>query len=76
MFQLTSEECRDLKSQSVTSSGHGGHRLRRMFESNVGLARKLDALERKYDGQFKTVFEAIRQMMAPPSRSRRKIGFK
>ncbi len=50
--------------------------LRRVLESNVGLARKLEALERKYDGQFTAVFEAIRQMMAPPNRPRRKIGFK
>ena len=50
--------------------------LRRLFESNVGLARKLDALERKYDGQFKAVFEAIRELMTPPNRPRRKIGFK
>ena len=50
--------------------------LRRVLNSHAELARKLEALERRYDGQFKTVFEAIRQLMAPPSRSRRKIGFK
>ncbi len=50
--------------------------LRKVIESTVGLSRKLDALERKYDGQFKTVFEAIRQLMTPPNRPRRKIGFK
>lgn len=50
--------------------------LRRVVESHAGLARKLDELERRYDGQFKSVFEAIRQLMAPTSRSKRKIGFK
>ena len=40
-------------------------RLRRMLESNAGLSRKLDALERKYDGQFRAVFEAIRELMTP-----------
>jgi hypothetical protein len=50
-------------------------RLRRMLASNVELARKLDALERKYDSQFKAVFDAIRQLMAPESTPRRPIGF-
>jgi hypothetical protein len=50
-------------------------RLRRMLASNVDLARKLDALERKYDSQFKAVFDAIRQLMAPESKPRRPIGF-
>jgi hypothetical protein len=41
------------------------------------LARKLAALERKYDAQFKVVFDAIRQVMAPsPLPPRRQIGFK
>ena len=47
--------------------------LRRVIESNVGLARKLDALERKYDGQFKTVFEAIRQLMTPSPNARERV---
>jgi len=47
-----------------------------VLNSHAELARKLEALERKYDGQFKAVFEAIRQLMAPPGGSRRKIGFK
>jgi hypothetical protein len=42
-------------------------RLRRMLASNEELARKLAALERKYDAQFKVVFDAIRELMAPPS---------
>ena len=51
-------------------------RLRQMLASNVELARKLDALERKYDAQFKVVFEAIRQLMTPPEPKRRPIGFR
>jgi hypothetical protein len=50
-------------------------RLRRMLASNEELARKLAALERKYDAQFKVVFDAIRELMTPPSPKRRKIGF-
>jgi hypothetical protein len=50
-------------------------RLRQLLSSNAELARKLDALERKYDAQFKTVFEAIRQLMTPPEKPRREIGF-
>jgi len=51
-------------------------RLRQMLASHVELARKLDALEKKYDAQFKEVFEAIRQLMAPPEPKRRSIGFR
>jgi hypothetical protein len=50
-------------------------RLRRMMASNADLARQLAALERKYDAQFKVVFDAIRQLMIPPEPKRRKIGF-
>ncbi len=50
--------------------------LREMLASNKDLARKLAVLERKYDSQFKVVFEAIRQLMAPPpAPKRRGIGF-
>jgi len=50
-------------------------RLRRMLASHAELARKLDALEKKYDSQFKVVFEAIRQLMAPKEAPNKKIGF-
>jgi hypothetical protein len=51
--------------------------LRQMLSSNTELARKLDALEKKYDAQFKVVFEAIRQLMKPEGRTqpRRQMGF-
>jgi len=51
-------------------------RLRRMLASHADLARKLNALEKKYDAQFKVVFDAIRQLMAPAAGpKRRQIGF-
>jgi hypothetical protein len=51
-------------------------RLRRMLAGNADLARKLVALERKYDDQFKAVFTAIRELMAPPNPpKKRRIGF-
>ena len=51
-------------------------RLRRMLQSHAELARKLEALERKYDRQFKVVFDAIREIMTPdPPPKRRQIGF-
>ena len=112
MFQLSREEFRALRSQSVTSSDRGGRRyppyafteqgvamlssvlrsrqaiqvnieimrafirLRQMLASHAELARKLDALEKKYDARFRDVFEAIRQLMAPPEPKRRAIGFR
>ena len=50
-------------------------RLRQMLASNVQLGRRLGALEKKYDAQFKVVFDAIRQLMKPPEPNKRKIGF-
>jgi len=50
-------------------------KLRRMALSVEALARKVAALENKYDDSFKLVFQAIRELMAPPERPRRKIGF-
>jgi hypothetical protein len=41
-------------------------RLRELLASHKELARRLDALERKYDGQFRVVFDAIRKLMSPP----------
>lgn len=113
MFQLTAEEARLLRSQTVTLKlGRGYHRkyrpyafteqgvamlssvlrspravrvnveimrafvrLRRLLESNAGLASKLDSLEARYDSQFKVVFQVIRELMIPPEKARRRIGF-
>ncbi|MGH7845602.1 MAG: ORF6N domain-containing protein [Candidatus Binatia bacterium] len=49
-------------------------RLRQLLASKAQLARKLDSLEKKYDAQFKVVFDAIRQLMSPEP-NRRRIGF-
>ena len=55
-------------------------RLRRLLASHEELSRKLDALEAKYakhDEQLVLVFEAIRQLMAPPPEPRKgRIGFR
>jgi predicted restriction endonuclease len=50
-------------------------RLREMLASNKELARRLDELEKKYDKQFKLVFDAIRELMTPPEPKKRPIGF-
>lgn len=51
-------------------------RLRRMLSANADLARKLAALDRKCDAQFKIVFDAIRELMTPPEpKKKRPIGF-
>lgn len=51
-------------------------RLRRLSYANGNLARRLDALEKRYDARFREVFEAIRALMAPPVKQRRRIGFR
>ncbi|MBK7142871.1 MAG: ORF6N domain-containing protein [bacterium] len=113
MFQLTTEEAENLRSQIATSSlGYGGRRhlpyaftehgalmlasvlkseravqtsicvvraftrLRKLIATHVDLERKLTALEQKYDSQFRSVFEAIRQLMVPPPTPKRQIGFR
>ena len=53
--------------------------LRRLMDGNRELARKIKSLEKKYDEQFKVVFDAIRQLIAADSaeetKPRRRIGF-
>ena len=51
-------------------------RLRRLLASHKDLARKLAGLERKYDAQFKVVFDAIRELMTPVPPKPRRIGFR
>ena len=50
-------------------------RLREMIATHKDLARKLEALEKRYDAQFRVVFDAIRELMKPPESKKRKIGF-
>ena len=112
MFQLTSEEFANLRSQSVTSNpGSGGRRyppyafteqgvamlssvlrsgravqvnvevmrafvrLRALMAGNEELAKRLGELEQRYDSQFSAIFDAIRELMAPPGAPTRRIGF-
>jgi hypothetical protein len=49
--------------------------LRRLMDTNRNLARKIDALEKKYDEQFAVVFEAIKQLISLPPPPRKQIGF-
>jgi len=49
--------------------------LREALATHKDLTRRLDALEAKYDRQFKVVFDAIRELMTPPEPKRRPIGF-
>ena len=49
--------------------------LRRLMDSNRDLARKIEALEEKYDEQFAVVFEAIKQLITPAPEPPRRIGF-
>ena len=50
--------------------------LRQMLQSNSELAKKLEALEMKYDEQFEIVFHAIRELTTPPAGSSKRIGFR
>jgi phage regulator Rha-like protein len=50
--------------------------LREIISSNKGLARRLNELEKKYDSQFRVVFEAIRELMTEPELKTKRIGFK
>jgi len=69
-----------LKSQRAIQANieimRGFVRLRRMLAESAELARRLDELEKKYDAQFKLVFEAIRELMAPPESPKDRIGFR
>lgn len=49
--------------------------LREMLLDHKDLAQKLAQLEKRYDHQFKLVFDAIRQLMEPSPKSKIKIGF-
>lgn len=49
--------------------------LRNILSTHADLARKLEELEKKYDAQFRVVFDAIRQLMTPPDPPRKQIGF-
>ena len=50
-------------------------KLREMLMSHADLKRKIESMERKYDKQFKIVFDAIRELLVPPEKPKRRIGF-
>ena len=50
-------------------------KLRQLLLTHADLARRLGALESKYDAQFKIVFDAIRELMTPVEKPKRRIGF-
>ena len=50
-------------------------RLRELASSHKDVHRRLDEMEQKYDAQFKVVFDAIRALMEPPTKPRRRIGY-
>lgn len=50
-------------------------KLREMLATNHDLARRLNDLESRYDEQFRVVFDAIRELMRPPEKPRKRIGF-
>lgn len=50
-------------------------RMRKMLISHEKLARKINALEKRYDAKFKIVFDALRQIMTPSKGDRNRIGF-
>jgi phage regulator Rha-like protein len=51
-------------------------RMRRLLASHAKLEKRLLEMEEKYDGQFTVIFEALKQLMAPPETKGRKIGFR
>jgi hypothetical protein len=78
-----SDSARALSSRSCPRGARGRGpvmraftQLRGMLASHADLARKVEALERKYDGQFQVVFEAIRELMTPPVPAKKPIGFR
>jgi hypothetical protein len=50
-------------------------KIREMIATHKELKQKIEEMEKKYDYQFKVVFDAIRQLVEPPQRPRKRIGF-
>jgi hypothetical protein len=49
--------------------------LRRMVSEHADLANRIDELEERYDGKFQVVFDAIRSLIAPPDKPKKRIGY-
>ncbi len=50
-------------------------RLRTMLATHKALARQIEEMEKKYDDQFRIVFDTLRLLLEPPEKPRRRIGF-
>jgi nicotinamide riboside kinase len=50
-------------------------RLRQMLAGHKDLQKKIEAMEEKYDEQFRMVFEAIKQLLKEDEKPKKKIGF-
>jgi len=50
-------------------------KLRELISSHAKLAKKLDAMEKRYDSQFKVVFDALRKIIESPQKDKKRIGF-
>lgn len=50
-------------------------KLREMLMTHKDLKEKIEAMEKKYDYQFKIVFDALKQLLEPPMKTKKKIGF-
>jgi len=50
-------------------------KLKEMLATHKELRQKIEEMEKKYDHQFKIVFEAIRQLIEPAQKSGKRIGF-
>ena len=50
-------------------------KLRNMIATHADLKRKIEDMEKKYDGQFRIVFEAIQQLLEEDVKPRKKIGY-
>ena len=49
--------------------------LREMLETHTDLKRKIEEMEKRYDGQFRVVFKALRKLLYTPRKPKRMIGF-
>lgn len=51
-------------------------KIRNMLSEHKDLLKKIDAMEKNYDRQFRIVFDIIRELNAPPVKNKKQIGFK
>ncbi len=50
-------------------------KLREMMQTHKDLKRKIESMEKKYDHQFRIVFDAIKKLLEPPTKTKKSIGF-